>query len=303
MNIEEKFERGRQNHTYQRIDPDYLTDIFLGYNDQGQMSLVVREYGKIVAVTSSKLISVQMTSKEGRVSLAFDLQDERYRSPFIIFCKDLITVCEKAGPSMAISSAIVRWKYWKEMFGRKGSDLLDKQSIKGLTGELIELRDHFIRDYGEKDAVSSWMGPLLGHKDFEIGDTWYEVKSISENALQVVISSLEQLDSDCDGHLVVVRLEDTSSVNVHAVTLNSVVLSIVNQISDPEVLELFRARLANMGYVWDEEYDNYCFSYKGTQRYIVNDEFPALTRGKVPSAIGNVKYTIMLEGISQFKES
>ena len=303
MDLEKKFALGESNRTYRRIDPEYKTNIYAGYNDDGKMSLVITEYGSETPVSSSKLITVSQKRREdGRLALSFDLMDASYKSLFLIFCRDIIITCEKNGPSMAVSSAVSRWKYWKEMFGKKASSILDKTSIKGLLGELIELRDHFMAEYGAETAVNSWMGPLLGHKDFEIFSTWYEVKSVSENAVQVTISSLEQLDSDMDGHLVVVRLEETSSVNTQAITLNSVVLSITNLIKDPEILDLFRVRLNNMGYEWDEEYDKYKYMYIGTERYIVNQVFPAITRERVPSAIGNVRYTIILSGISEFKE-
>ena len=304
MNIEEKFARGAESHTYLRIDSEFRTNIFLGYNDDGQMSLVVAEPGREAVVKSSKLIDVSLKRREdNKMALKFDLLDESYKSMFFIFCKDIIAVCERAGSDMAISNALMRWKYWKEMFGKKKSFILDKQEIKGLIGELFELRDHFIKDFGENVAVQSWMGPLLGHKDFEIGETWYEVKAVNENAVQVNISSLEQLESENDGHLVIIRLEDASMTSSVAVNLNEMVLRVAEEIKDPENLDLFMTRLDNMGYAPDEEYDNYNFVFKGRQCYSVTEQFPRLTRSSVSESIGNAKYTILLNGISEFKES
>ena len=252
---------------------------------------------------STKIIDVKIKRREDKkLALSFDLLDEAYKSMFLIFCKDIIVVCEKSGPEMAISSALMRWKYWKEMFGRRKSHLLDKLEIKGLIGELFELKNFFMERFDETKAISSWMGPMLGHKDFEIDDTWYEVKAVSENATQVMISSLEQLESDIDGHLVIVRLEETSTTAKNAINLNSLVLTIVNMIEDPENLEMFRVKLDNVGYSMDVEYDAYNFLYKSTQRYTVNDEFPRLRRGSLDACIGNVKYSILLNGISAFME-
>ena len=303
MKIEEKFARGEETHTYLRIDSEFKVDVFLGYNEDGHMSIVITEPGKETVVRSSKLIDVSLKRREDqKMALKFDLLDDAYKSMFLIFCKDIIVVCERAGSEMAISNALTRWKYWKEMFGKKKSNFLDKQEIKGLIGELIELRNHFIQDYGETVAVQSWMGPLLGHKDFEIDNTWYEVKSVTENAIQVYISSLEQLESEVDGHLVIIRLEEASATSVLAVNLNQMVLNVTNEIKDPETLDLFRTRLDNMGYVPDEEYDNFNFVFKGRQSYSVTEKFPRLTRGGVSESIGNAKYTILLNGISDFKE-
>lgn len=304
MNIEEKFARGAETHTYLRIDSEFKVDVFLGYNDDGHMSIVIAEPGKETVVKSSKLIDVSLKRREDqKMALKFDLLDDAYKSMFLIFCKDIIVVCERAGSEMAISNALTRWKYWKEMFGKKKSTILDKQEIKGLIGELIELRDHFMRDYGETVAVQSWMGPLLGHKDFEVDDTWYEVKSVTENAIQVNISSLEQLESEVDGHLVIIRLEEASVTSALAINLNQMVLKVADEIKDPETLDLFRTRLDNMGYAPDEEYDNFNFVFKGRQSYSVTEKFPRLTRSGVSDSIGNAKYTILLNGISDFKES
>lgn len=303
MNIQEKFEKGAHNHTYTRIDPEYKVDIYLGYTQDGQMSMVITEPGKQTLIKSSKLIDVKMEKRDdGKCMLYFNLLDASYKSMYFIFCKDMIGICEKAGSSMAISNAVTRWKYWKEMFGKKKQTILDKMEIKGLIGELLELRDHFIKDYGEIDAVASWMGPLLGHKDFEIDDTWYEVKAVAENAIQVKISSLEQLESDIDGHLVVVRLEDTSTVASNGINLNNMVASVAEQISDPDNLNLYMNRLDNMGYAYDEEYDSICFAYKGTEYYSVREGFPRLVRSEVNPSIGNASYTILLNGVRDYRE-
>lgn len=176
MQISKKFEQGIEHHTYQRLDSDYKVNLFLGYNEDGKMSMVITEPGQIVKTKSSKMIDVQMSKREdGKIALTFDLLDNTYASMFTIFCKDMILVCEKAGKEMAISNAVVRWKYWLELFGKKKGMLLDKSEIKGLIGEFLLLKDKFIPEYGVTDAIASWMGPLLEHKDFEIADTWYEV--------------------------------------------------------------------------------------------------------------------------------
>lgn len=203
---------------------------------------------------------------------------------------------------MAISNALARWKYWQEMFGRKKPSIMGKQEIKGLIGELLELKKHFIKDYGSEVAIKSWLGPLSGHKDFEIEDTWYEIKAVNESAVQVNISSLEQLDSEKDGHLIVIKLEETSNTNSNSINLNQAVISVTEEIADPEILDLFRDRLSNLGYIPSEEYDAYTFEYKGRRMYAVRDDFPRITRQMVPLPIGNVSYSILLDGINNFKE-
>lgn len=303
MDIADKFNKGKESHTYQRIDCSFRVDVFLGYNDEGNMSMVIVDDGPAVKVNSSKMITVKMGSREdGRKALSFDLIDNMYSSLFIIFCKDIILNCEKAGNTFAISTALLRWKYWKEMFDRKKTEMLDKNEVKGLLGELIILKDFFIANYGVQKALISWMGPLLGHKDFEIDDTWYEVKSVNENAIQVTINSLEQLDSDVEGHLAVVRLEDSNFASSLSININTLVSEIYEIIEDPDDYNLFENKLGNVGYEYKTEYDNICFVYKGLQMYKVDKQFPRLVRNNVDPSISNVKYSLLLEGLKEYLE-
>ena len=303
MQIVKKFEQGIERHTYQRLDSDYKVNIFLGYNEDGKMSMVITEPGQVVKTKSSKMIDVKMNKREdGKIALTFDLLDNAYASMFAIFCKDMILVCEKAGKEMAISNAVVRWKYWLEMFGKKKGSLLDKSEIKGLIGELLLLKDKFIPENGVSNAVDSWMGPMLGHKDFEIADTWYEVKAVNENSMQVAISSIEQLESDTDGYLVISRLEDCSIVNKNAIFLNKLVISIIEKIDNQDALMSFQSKLENIGYYSDPSYDDYAFLYKGMQIYKITESFPRIRRKDLPLAVGNAKYTILLDGIAMYME-
>ena len=303
MNISDIFEKGVQSKTYRRIDSRYRTDIFLGYNDNGQMSMVIIEFGKEQKINSSKVIDVSLRRRDDkRLALCFDLTDNTYKELFYVFCKDIILACEREKNKNAISMAITRWKYWKEMFGNRKQNVLDRITTKGLIGELFFLKNYLIPTFGEEKAIASWLGPLLGHKDFEIDNTWYEVKCISENAIQVIISSLEQLESEVEGHLVIIRLEDTSTVNTMSINLNSIVASISDMIKDPDALAVFFSRLDNVGYGYNSEYNNYNYIFKGEEKYVVNDKFPRLQRKDIPVSIGNVKYTILLNGLTMFKE-
>lgn len=303
MEISEKFKKGVETRTYQRIDPDYKVNIFLGYNEEGNMSMILTENGKEERVRSSRLIDVKMQRREDRkLALSFDLLDMAYAPMFTVFCKDMIVVCERAGRKRAVSSAVARWTYWKEMFGNRKSQILGNQEIKGLLGELYVLKNRLIPEFGCGKAVKSWMGPLLGHKDFEADSTWYEVKTVNDGAFQLTVSSLEQLDSETDGHLIVVRADETSEINEKALNLNKMVLQVMDLIEDPKTLEEFRIKLDHAGYSADPEYENYNFVIKGSEMYAVNDEFPRLRRCDVSDAVGNARYTILIAGITGFKE-
>lgn len=303
MDLKSKFEKGKANRTFQRIDSTYTVNIFVGFDDDGRMTVVITGDSAFKQIKSTKLIDVSLKMRnDGKMALSFSLLDTAYESLFLIFCNDIIAICEKAGSAQAIACAIIRWKYWKEMFGKRKQTILDKQEIKGLIGELLILKEGILTSWGEEKAVQAWMGPLSGHKDFEIDDTWYEIKSVNENALQVKISSLEQLESDKKGHLIVVRLEDTSTVVENAINVNKLTAEIIGLITDVENLSIFQTKLDNIGYSFDEEYNSWNFLYKGSQSYYVDEAFPRIRKKDVDSSIGNAQYTIILDGIERFKE-
>ncbi len=303
MNIENKFEKGYNSRSYQRIDSEYKTNIFLGYNENGFMSMVITEKGQVEYIKPSKNINVQLKQREdGKLALSFDLLDNSYESMFIVFCKDIINSCESSGNNNAISNAIKRWNAWNALFRKKNPNILNKNEIQGLIGELIELKQNILLKYDEGDAINSWRGPLLGHKDFEISDTWYEVKSAHENSIEIVINSLEQLESDVTGYLVVVKLDETSSVYTGSINLNSIVQDVLSNLKDLNSIDTFYKKLESVGYSYNVEYNDYNYIYKSTDRYTVDSNFPRLTREQVNLSINRVKYTILLNSIVDFLE-
>ncbi len=303
MNLLDKFQKGADTYTYQRLSTDYKVNIFLGYNNQGQMSLAITEPGSIETVQSTKEIAVRMGLRnDGKVSLTFDLVNSDSQTLFLTLCKDLITVCEKAGSSKAISAALGRWKHWLEMMRRQPQGILDQLKIRGLIAELIILKDYLIPKYGETDAVISWMGPLLGHKDFEIENTWYEVKSCAESALKVEISSIEQLESDVPGHLAVVKLEKSNMAAGNTVNLNSMVDAVRSALSREDTLSALNFKLRTAGYYYNQEYDSYNYSMKGQALFSVAGDFPRLRRSDISPYIGEAKYSILISGLADYLE-
>ena len=300
--IEIKFEKGKEKNTYQRVGYKCKADIYLGYNEESRISMVIFENALIDSVSSTKVIKVEKRMrKDGKISLEFELMNEGYKPIFILFCKDIIEVCSNQVPGKAIKKAILRWNYWKHMFSAERIKKLTKKEVKGLIGELLEL-ERLIEEIGEEKAVSSWIGALGGHKDFELEDTWYEVKCIDESSSEVKISSLEQLESMEIGHLVIYKLNDTSSLNYYGVNLNQLVFRIVGKIENPEIKEDILIKLENVGYEFNEGYNEYTFLVIDRCSYIVSEEFPKIRREQIDEAIGKVQYSLIINGIKNFKE-
>lgn len=93
-----------------------------------------------------------------------------------------------------------------ELFTKTRTSLLSENEIRGLLGELIFLKENMFKKYQMNRSIISWQGCEKAHKDFEINAEWYEVKTIRQNGDTVTISSIEQLDDEKDGKLVVIRI-------------------------------------------------------------------------------------------------
>lgn len=96
------------------------------------------------------------------------------------------------------------------MFQNISTKELSEEKEQGIYGELYFLYKYMIPKYGVEKSILSWAGPHKFNKDFSIDETWYEIKTSSVNANTIEIRSINQLDSDVDGFLTVVKVEKMS---------------------------------------------------------------------------------------------
>jgi hypothetical protein len=63
---------------------------------------------------------------------------------------------------------------------------------------------------GVIDALRSWTGPDFNDRDFIFSDHWVEIKTKSLSSDTITISSIEQLDVNEEGYIVVYSIDKTS---------------------------------------------------------------------------------------------
>jgi hypothetical protein len=158
---------------------------------------------------------------------------------------------------------------WQE-FMRKGSQALSPEAEIGLIGELTLLRAIIDAGVPAALAVESWVGPLDGIQDFELGTGALEVKAtLSAAGFPARIGSLEQLDDST-------RQPPTKG--------------------DAEAQRLLSERLLAAGYI-DSHSDRYPrkFEQAGTRVVEVAGNFPRMISGTVPAGIMRAMYEIDLD--------
>ncbi len=294
----EKFKSLNKPSYYQRVDDKHPLDLLLGLNDNGQKSIRFIGQFDYKKIKSSRIIEVKHLQYNDKTILNFSLLDIQYSDLFYLFCNDLIESSANTSEEQGYIFLVNRYEKWRT-FGSNSRTFLTEHEIKGLIGELLFLNDFLISKYGSQDAILGWTGSEPTKKDFYFEDFWYEIKTSTKST--VTISSLEQLDGNAMGFLIVYNLEKMSP-KASGVTIKSLIESIKSKIEFEHSKNDFLLKLIDAGYYFDDEYDNYVFDLVDMGSYLVDNEFPKLTKIKISPAITGVKYEILLNMIEEFKE-
>lgn len=289
-----------QLEAYSRYDGEHPLDIFLGIDDQGRKSLVVTLKANRERVVSSKTIAVDFFKRnDGRNSLRFSLEDDDLRDIFYKFCEDIIESTRGSSLSDGFSPIVRRWETWITFFQRTALPLSESEII-GLIGEIHFLQTVMIEKYGTDRALEAFIGIDKAHKDFEIDDTWYEVKTIHNGVRAVKISSIEQLDADTTGKLEIITLDQGTPGTDSNITINSIVRQFREQLNQTQLID-FDEKLRKANYIEDERYDDYNYLFIKRDEYEVAGDFPRIMSGALPTGITKATYEIDISAIQQYK--
>ena len=293
MKVCEKFEGLVEFDKYKLWDPTHPLEFLVGLDDKGRKTFVLVNPTKPDDLKKTSAIDVD-SAKIGVNSyrLSFHLNDPSMEGIFYKFCDDIVESTRAIfDPSMGMTLVCRRYNLWKKLFYKLKKDILSETEQMGLIGELLFLRDDMFKSYSQSKAIESWTGCDKTHKDFSVDADWFEIKSPSVGSESVKISSIEQLDSDKPGMLVVFELEKMSGA-YNGLTLNNVVHSILSML-EPEEENILIEKLKVAGWEENEEYDKTCFRNVTKNYYVVNDDFPRLKKSDLSPAIIGVEYKIL----------
>lgn len=184
---------------------------------------------------------------------------------------------------------------WQE-FMRKGTQALSPEAEIGLVGELALLGAIISAGVAAAQAIESWVGPLDGIQDFEIGIGALEAKAtLSTKGFPAKIGSLEQLDDSVRQPLFVAgaRFRQVES----GINLPEFVAAMRTTVQgDAEAMRLLSERLLAAGYI-DSHKGRYPrrFALNDIRVVKVGEGFPRLTPGTAPVGITRVMYEIDLD--------
>lgn len=300
MSIALRFKEQFSPGYFTLVDIDHPLKIYIGIDEQSHYALEFRGEFTINRIKSAHSIGIKQYKNDVFSSITFYLTDSDMLDNFCVFCDDIINSTRDVSDCKNGYNVLInRFYSWKKMFQTKRS-ILNQFEIMGLIGELLFLRDFMFPNYGFDRSLQAWSGRELTHKDFSLDSYWYEVKAMSVGKPSVKISSLEQLNSQNDGELVVYNMEQMSPA-YDGVSLNKLGNSIINLLKTDENKDAFIRSVIDSGFCFDSVYDEFVYDITSLDRYLVNQTFPKLTKIDVNEAISKVQYEILLSEIQTHK--
>ena len=300
--IKERFDEFENPNYFSRVDNTHILGLHIGLDGKGRKTIELRTKKFTVRrITGTNVIEIGQFKNTQYYTIRFTLIDDEMCGLFYKFCEDLIEETRGLKQEEEGYQAVVeRYLQWKRMFVSSKKNLLTESQIMGLIGEILFLKGNLADRIGLSNALKSWSGQELTHKDFSYEDTWYECKAISRSTMSVKISSLEQLDSSVDGELIVHALEKMSEA-YNGISLNDLIFETAKLFSTTEEKEDFLSKVALQGYEYNTYYDSFVYEISSFHRYLVNEDFPKLTRKQIDKAISSASYVLALSEIATFE--
>jgi hypothetical protein len=207
---------------FQGYDAAHIVDLYYGIDSTGNRDFIILTTVKPPKLPPcSKSVNIYGTLREdNKYAIHFQLIQKSDKDVFTRLCHDLAESTRNcATESDGINRLLSRFIKWKKLLDRSGNGQLSASEIKGLLGELVFMDRYLSACYGLSLTIDAWIGPLGADRDFVFADKWYEVKAVDPGAITVSISSVDQLDTDDPGQLVLITLEKTSTVDSNGITL------------------------------------------------------------------------------------
>ena len=67
--------------------------------------------------------------------------------------------------------------------------------------------------------------------------------------------------------------------------------------------DLFASKLSTYGFDWSSDYDNFVYSLNSYSKYVVEGDFPRISRDSIALPIVKVQYDIVLSNIEKYKQN
>lgn len=292
-----------QNGYLQRLNPNHPMDFFIGVSTKGYDELALVTVIEPAQLTSSRALEVEKgMRKDGKWATQIYSIEQENQEIFARLCLDLVECSQNCkSEAEGLSNVTRRYLAWQRLFA-KLKETLPKSVLKGLIGE-IDFAKMLIRKGISKDnVIAGWVGPNGADRDFIMQNAWFENKAIATGKDRIAISSLNQLETDINGFLTIVCIDESASTDPNAFNVKHYIDEFREELADaPKAASLFEEKLVSIGYVDKKVYEQ-IFFVKGERTFFkVDDTFPRLVTENVVPEIVSAQYDLSIAGIQPWK--
>jgi len=299
---------GKGEFEYRILSEESKPIICVGYN-RNQKSLILELPSSFkCALRDHKRENISFKFLKNENCLCIILEDTYFEDLFEDLILSIYQQIKDIESPDSYSSEFNRYFLkWSAFFEGKRQDGLTESQLKGLFGELFyvrELLNDKIQDVN--GMLKNWRGPYDEGHDYvtETEDT--EIKTIDQSRNNVNISSEFQLDIE-EGKLLNLLIYTVETNSIRGENLGEMISSIKEIIlfNNGDLAILLNA-LAQKGLIGEtvSEYDSTRFHVLSRVIYnCLDQDFPKLIRSTLPNSINQVRYSLRLNLIEDFKIS
>ncbi|MXO91509.1 PD-(D/E)XK motif protein [Pontixanthobacter aquaemixtae] len=297
--------------TERRADPDHPLDFFRARSEAGNYMLVLKGESIVITNDLPVLSGLSISLANGAsdsTELRLELLDAEQRSIFKALVADILRATQDVAINDSNAGAarvVTRIERWRDFLKRRREQVLSRQAILGLFGELHFLSSRVLDQLAPMDAMLAWRGPHGEEQDFAIGGWILEIKTQLSTADQFLkISSEAQLDT-ASGPILICHQTFSScpESDPDAMSLKELVNRLRALLLDqaPLAIDILEAGLIAVGYEDRPEYDQEKWKSVASQFFEVEEGFPRLAPSNIPQGIQSVRYRILPAACSRFK--
>ena len=289
-----------------KIAVDSTLGVYFGFSQDGCLRLSFLSKTNPPHLESTKDLRItQGEESSGVFWTCFDLLNPNAKEVFYAFCENMVdSISGMFNEILELNTLKKRYISWKSMFKGNSGSSISREELQGLYGELYFLKKYMLNRYGAIVAVNSWSGPDKKSKDFSVNQEWYEIKTVGANAKAVHISSLSQLSSPYNGHLVIIKVESMSSeFDNGEACVKDLFTYILSQINDETVEGVFLNKMYSYGVDLCDSCFTEKFCVKSINRYFVDDRFPRINENDIlHNEVCDVNYSLVINPLRQYLE-
>ena len=283
------------------VDASHPLRMYLNINSAGNKEILVPVNRPEKRFKSTAAIGINNYENRESRYVAIELLQPMLEAEYVCLCYDLIEASRPfASRTESLKALFEALKKWYYLLADSKRDILPEREIRGLLGELQYMQKELASGKDENVVINAWKIHKDASRDFVFDDFWCEVKTIESTKDYITISSIDQLDHNSLGQLIVFKLDRTDDIDPAGVTLNAMVEQVRNKLGFQAETEL-NQKLLSRGYSYNEQYDQISFLFHGENRYRVDTSFPCITKASLPAAIIRADYDIRLSMIERWR--